>query len=153
MRALLLTVVFFALLSLQTSCAGPTYREPENALGPYSASVDYGGLTFVAGKIGSERGDVEFAVEAASAIDNVEAELRRAGLEVQTIEPGPLLNAPRLEAILEKRIEWARRGPGPLPSVQRSTIEHLIERLGDDVRAMEGELYELFQNLDGITNV
>jgi hypothetical protein len=82
-----------------------------------------------------------------------ETELRRAGLEVQTIEPGPLLNADRLETILAKRIEWARRGPGPLPQVSRSTVEQLIKRFGDDVRAMEGNLYEMFQNLNRVTDV
>jgi len=81
MRATILTLVALA-AAILTACAGPTYRAPSNALGPYSASVDYRALTFVAGKIGSERGDVEFAVEAASAIDNVESELRRAGLEL-----------------------------------------------------------------------
>lgn len=65
---------------LFTGCAGPTYRAPSNALGPYSASVTYGGLVFVAGKIGSERGDVAFAVEAKSAVDALEAELARDGL-------------------------------------------------------------------------
>ncbi len=71
------------LLALVAACSAPKYRAPSNALGPYSASVSYGGLVFVAGKIGSERGDdVPFAVEARSAIDAVEAELARDGLSL-----------------------------------------------------------------------
>lgn len=71
-----------AILALTAACAGPVYRAPSNALGPYSASVSTGGLTFVAGRIGTERGDVDFAVETNSAIDALAAELQRAGLEL-----------------------------------------------------------------------
>lgn len=72
-------------------------------------------------------------------------ELRAAGLEVVTVEPARELTRTRLEAILTRRIEWARRGPGPLPRIPPRTVEALVARAGDDVRTMEHLLYEAFQ--------
>ena len=65
------------------SCTATVHRPPRAALGPYSASVTRGGLTFVSGQIGAVRGAVEFEEEASSAIDAVEAELARAGLGLE----------------------------------------------------------------------
>lgn len=58
------------------------------------------------------------------------------------------LDAARLRAILERRIEGARRGNGPLPRLEDESLEALIRRHGDSVRAIEHELYELFQTLE-----
>lgn len=56
----------------------------------------------------------------------------------------------RLEAIIRRRIEHVRRGDGPLPQVTRAEIESLLSRHGDDVRAIEHELYDRFQRLPAI---
>ena len=55
------------------------------------------------------------------------------------------LDLPRLRAIVERRIAWARRGQGPVPTVPDPTLRTLIERHGDDVRAIEGALYDSIQ--------
>jgi len=57
------------------------------------------------------------------------------------------LDPARLRAILERRIAWARRGPGPVPVVGDSTLRELIRRHGDDLRAIEGTLYDAFQGM------
>lgn len=65
---------------LIAGCAGPSYRAGTTGR-PYSAAVTYRGLTFVAGKIGSERGPgVSFEAEVNSALDALAAELANDGL-------------------------------------------------------------------------
>lgn len=85
--------------------------------------------------------------------ENHEAELRRAGRDVQTIFPGESTDADRLNQIIEHRIEWSRRSPGRVPRVRRETINAMLRRFGDDVRAIEHELYETFQQLTENTDV
>jgi energy-coupling factor transporter ATP-binding protein EcfA2 len=53
----------------------------------------------------------------------------------------------KLGAIVARRIEWARRGPGAIPWVSKNALTTLGRRHGDDVRAILGELYDLFQTL------
>lgn len=79
--------------------------------------------------------------------EDYSVELRRAGREVTTIEVGGQLDANRLQQLLERRIEFARRGEGSVPRVTRKAIDHLLLKFGNDVRAMEGRLYEVFQTL------
>ena len=85
--------------------------------------------------------------------EDVGPELARAGFAVETVEAAAGLDARRLGEICRRRIAWARRGPGPLPQVEPHTAQNLIDRFGDDVRAVESHLYDLFQNLTGIRNV
>jgi hypothetical protein len=56
------------------------------------------------------------------------------------------LSPEKLEAIVRRRIEHVRRGDGPLPEVMRAEIESLLARHGDDLRAIESELYDRFQS-------
>ncbi len=81
---------------------------------------------------------------------DVSSELVRAGFEVNSVKPSEQLDSRRLHQILNRRIEWARRGPGPLPQVGLQTIQEMIDRFGDDLRAVELYLYDRFQNLPGI---
>ncbi len=54
----------------------------------------------------------------------------------------------KLEAVVRARIEAARRAPGPVPQLDRDAIRALISRYGDDLRAIEGHLYGIFQTLE-----
>ena len=81
------------------------------------------------------------------------AELRHAGFEVVTVRPDARLDRQRLAAILAKRIEWARRGLGPVPGIRVETLDELLARCGKDVRAMESVLYERFQALERVCDV
>ena len=58
-----------------------------------------------------------------------------------------------LRAIVERRIEWARRGPGALPVVTDDALDALLSRHGSDVRAMEGTLYEAVQKMEAVGHV
>jgi hypothetical protein len=69
------------------------------------------------------------------------AELR--GLVVRTV----VLGEPRLRELVDRRIEWARRGPGPVPRVSDRTLATLTARHGGDVRAIEAELYDVVQRM------
>jgi hypothetical protein len=72
--------------------------------------------------------------------------LRLAGFRVQSVAVGTV-DRTRLRAIVQRRIEFARLGPGPLPGIPDRVLDALIARHGDDVRAMEDPLYEAFQTL------
>ncbi len=71
-------------------------------------------------------------------------ELAWAGIELVSIHLSGM-TAKRLEEIIERRLEWARRGPGPLPCLSASKITQLIEAYNDDLSAILGSLYEEFQ--------
>jgi len=57
------------------------------------------------------------------------------------------LDVPKLRRIVERRIGWARRGAGPVPEVPETALRALIQRHGDDVRAIEGTLYDAIQSM------
>jgi hypothetical protein len=80
-----------------------------------------------------------------------EAELL--GLQVTSVRPAHRLDGDVLARIFSLRIEAARRAPGPVPSVSRSTVERLVRRHGEDVRAMELALYEGVQRLKEVGDV
>jgi hypothetical protein len=84
---------------------------------------------------------------------DLKSELTGAGFEVETVEVGDRLNARRLRQMLNRRIDWARRGPGAVPQVTVETAQAMIGRFGDDVRAIEWHLYEQFQGLRRIEDV
>ena len=75
------------------------------------------------------------------------------GRDVKTIMAGEKTDRKRLDEIFRQRIEFARRDSGPLPSVPLATIDKLVDRYGDDIRAIEGHLYDLFQHLEGPSHV
>jgi hypothetical protein len=79
--------------------------------------------------------------------------LVRAGYEVRTVRPAGLLDAARIKRIFERRIEHARRSPGALPAIRGETIADLLRRYGSNVRGMEHEMYERFQELQRICDV
>ncbi len=85
--------------------------------------------------------------------EDVSTELIRAGLEVETIEVAQRLNPNALREILNRRIEWARRTEGRIPCVRLETARLMMDRFGDDVRAIEGHLYEVIQELETIEDV
>ena len=84
---------------------------------------------------------------------DVSGELARAGFDVETVLVADGLNATRLCEMLNRRIEWVRRDSGPVPEITAPTARTMIARHGDNVRAIEGHLYELFQGLGGIREV
>ena len=75
-------------------------------------------------------------------------QLQRVGRDVKTVMAGDKTDRQRLNKILCQRIEFARRDPGPLPTVPLATIDKLLDQHGDDIRAIEGHLYDLFQHLE-----
>jgi len=75
-----------------------------------------------------------------------------AGRPLRTVRAGGV-TPDRLGEILRRRVEWARRGPGPVPRVPAESVRRLIARHGDDLRAIEGFLYDVFQELEEPRNV
>ena len=81
-------------------------------------------------------------------------ELTRAGRRVRTVAAEDRMNATRLTRILNSRIEWVRRGGGPVPGVLYETAAGMLERFGPNIRRIQLELYMTFQDMnDGIRDV
>lgn len=76
----------------------------------------------------------------------------RAGLDYESVEVGGV-DLASVAQIIERRLEWARRGPGALPRVTNAAVVALVDRHGDDRRAIERHLYEVFQRLEEICDV
>lgn len=57
------------------------------------------------------------------------------------------LDEERLMEIVNRRLEWARAGDGPLPMLSRRETRELVDRFGDDLRSLLDELYENYQDL------
>jgi hypothetical protein len=74
------------------------------------------------------------------------------GFSVRTVRVGQA-DPDRIERILNRRIELARRGPGALPRIGSDCVRELIGLYGDDIRAMEDRLYERFQEMKGTGHV
>jgi len=84
---------------------------------------------------------------------DVSRELLEVGFEVRTHRPACDISPGRLEEIFRRRVEWARRAPGPVPVVPRHTVERLMSIAGDDIRAMEGILYDALQRAQEVGHV
>lgn len=73
--------------------------------------------------------------------------LRGRGRDVRVLDvPGGTSGA-RVRAIVRRRLEWARRGEGEVPQVDRMLMDRLIERHGCDLRRMVGALYDHLEDL------
>lgn len=79
-------------------------------------------------------------------------EFRRVGLDYETVHLQGI-TIERLQTIIDRRIEWARLGPGPVPRVTPAATRKLLGHFGDDVRAIEEYLYYVFQRLTEVRDV
>lgn len=59
--------------------------------------------------------------------------------------PLPELDLPRLRAIVDRRIHYARGDGGPTFRVSDTTLKSLVECFGGNIRAIEDALYESVQ--------
>lgn len=75
--------------------------------------------------------------------------LRRSGYRVHTVQVAAGLDPQRLTEILNRRIAAARLAAGPVPEVAVADAQRLIARWGDDIRSIEGFLYERIQQHAG----
>jgi len=71
-------------------------------------------------------------------------ELDAAGVTHQRIEVGGLTRD-KLMRVVARRVEWARRGPGPVLTPPAELLESLHETHGDDLRAIGDALYDWVQ--------
>jgi hypothetical protein len=72
----------------------------------------------------------------------------RAGFEVRSVKIQELVTVGQLQEVVERRLQWARRGPGPIPGIGRDTLAGLFRRYGPDLRAIQSDLYDHFQKLE-----
>jgi hypothetical protein len=75
-----------------------------------------------------------------------EREYRRARVDFQCLAVA-CPDGATMRAIVERRLRWAQRGAGPVPCPDSASMKALWSRYGDDLRSMEGYLYELYQGL------
>ncbi|AWV90644.1 hypothetical protein [Bradymonas sediminis] len=84
--------------------------------------------------------------------ESLAADFERAGLAYESVAVGGV-SVELVDGIIRRRIEWSRRSAGPVPCVPGPVIEELIARHGDNIRAIERHLYEVFQGLSGVCDV
>lgn len=60
------------------------------------------------------------------------------------------LDPERLHRIFQRRIEWARDAPGPIPQLSVETVHALQKKYDCNIRAME---YALYQSIDHMNEV
>ncbi len=73
--------------------------------------------------------------------------LRIAGHRSVVIPVSQPLDPRWLADAIRRRVEYFRRAEGPVPLPSLELIEQLIADHGDDLRSIEGELYDLYQRL------
>jgi hypothetical protein len=83
---------------------------------------------------------------------DLSAEMEKRGLPAATLRVDGCSER-QLLRIVERRIEHARRGPGAVPRIGEDVARQLLERHGDDLRAIEFTLYEVFQEMRSIDHV
>ncbi len=79
--------------------------------------------------------------------ENHKLELERAGFNVQILHLTGL-TLDKLETIIEKRLEWARRSSGEIPRLSKAQLEQLLHQFGDDLRGIQGALYDAYQQMN-----
>lgn len=84
--------------------------------------------------------------------ESLKAEFERDGYDVWTVEVGDV-SADELGSMFDVRIQWCARNSGEVPFIEKSGLEWLIDEYGDNIRAMEHHLYNVFQNLEQIKGV
>jgi len=78
--------------------------------------------------------------------------LRSARRPVTSIRAADLSNT-ALAEVFHRRIEAQRRDSGPIPKLSAHSLKSLRRRHGNNLRAMESELYKVFQRLQEISDV
>ncbi len=68
---------------------------------------------------------------------------------VRTVRLDQPVTAGKLERMVTRRLNWARREAGPVPTPDADTLAALIDQHRGDVRAIEGALYERYQRWEG----
>ena len=73
---------------------------------------------------------------------------RVSGFETRTVRMPERVGIGRLEEMVQRRLEWARRVTGPLPGVGTSTLQELLDLHGPDLKAIQADLYDRYQQLE-----
>ena len=79
--------------------------------------------------------------------------LRFAGRTFDTVEVAQFMSSARLVRILNRRIEWVRRGNGPVPQISKSACSILLKEYGPDIRSIQRKLYDTFQEMTEVQDV
>lgn len=83
---------------------------------------------------------------------NHSAEFKKVGLEYESVNLRGLPLS-KLKLIIEHRIEWARRGPGKVPTVPTTEMAKLVQIYRDDLGAILARLYDEIQLLKDVSDV
>jgi len=75
--------------------------------------------------------------------------LQRAGYQVTTVPVGPGNNAQHVRRMANARLAAARLAPGEVPQMSLAEAQQLVNRFGDDLRAIQYFLYHQVQHQAG----
>ena len=68
------------------------------------------------------------------------------GYETHSIWLPDAMSDERLREIVDRRLEWARRGSGAIPRIETMRLRELLVRYGPDLRAIVDDLYTMIQD-------
>lgn len=71
-----------------------------------------------------------------------------AGFEIRNVKIQELVTVGQLQKVVERRLEWARRGPGALPLIGKDVISGLFRNYGPDLESIQSDLYDHYQQLE-----
>ncbi|MBN2381935.1 hypothetical protein JXQ70_03545 [bacterium] len=91
-----------------------------------------------------------YQVKAVSTHTDFSHEYRRSGYVSISYYPEENITVELVQRLIEHRLEWARRGPGPLPVISRAHIEQSLRCHGNNLRSIENDLYEYIQRQETV---
>jgi hypothetical protein len=93
-------------------------------------------------------GVLQFRAVAVATQRDLSDRFARAGFKVRTVDVQELVSLSCLQEVVERRLEWARRGPGPLPRIGTDALAGLFRRHGPDLQIIQSDLYDYYQQLE-----
>ena len=78
--------------------------------------------------------------------EDLSTPLGRAGYHVETVDVTTMISPDRIHRLLNRRIELGRLSSREIPNITIDCVAGLVDRFGDNIRAMEGYLYDQFQS-------
>ena len=93
-------------------------------------------------------GVLQFRAVAVATQRDLSDRFARAGFEIRNVKIQELVTVGQLQKVVERRLEWARRGPGATPWLRSDVLPALLQRHGPDLQSIQSDLYDHYQQLE-----
>jgi hypothetical protein len=93
-------------------------------------------------------GVLQFGAVAVATQRDLSNRFARAGFEVRSVKVQELVTVGLLRRFVDRRLEWARRGPGATPWIRSDVLPALLQRHGPNLQSIQSDLYDHYQQLE-----